>query len=441
MAEHQLTNNAQIGGSISGLLQALQLKRMGASVLILEQDPSHTRGTSHDSGVTIGPSVIAMLRKYDATAGTPSVIPAEFLSVALRQHPRVFSTAWRHNTSNWGCLYSVLRANVDGLVSHVVPVPPEKREGDGQAVYRPGRRVVGIEYDQAQGAVSVLHVDSGRGSRGHSKHRKATEAAEMEVERVSAEMVIAADGVHSTIRRLMGIPTHWKYAGYIAWRGTVSEDRLSPETVRYFSDRLTFSLLGGTYLITYIIPSQHGSVDPGTRRLNWVWYYPAAEGSAEMNAIFTDLNGALQPHTVPPHLLNPAVWSAHRRRYIPEQTTAAVAELVIETSQPYVTKVGESDAHPSTFFDNRLVLVGDAFSGFRSHMGLASEQAARHCFQMERVWRGEMTQAARDREAILYARRLLLLNRLVGFLGMEWWWAEIRTVLAYLWLMMICRFM
>ncbi|KAL4746463.1 hypothetical protein BDW72DRAFT_210411 [Aspergillus terricola var. indicus] len=418
-----------IGGSIAGLLQALQLKRTGASVVILEQDPSHTRSMSHESGVSIGPSVIAMLKKYDVT-GIPAAIPAGFLSVAWRQRLRVFKTAWRHDMSNWGCLYSILRANVDGLVSEVVPVQPAPRAGDGLAVYRPGRRVVGVEYNQAEGVVSVMHVDAGKG---RGSKQEATNI--VEVEKVSAELVIAADGVHSTIRQCLGIPTYWKYAGYVAWRGTVAEDQLSLETVRYFSDRLTFSLLGGTYFITYIIPSPQGSLEPGKRRVNWAWYCTAADGSASLEAIFTDINGVLHAHTVPGHLLNPDVWLAQRRRYIPDKTTAPLAELVTQTSRPFVTKVGESDPHTLTFFDGRLLLVGDAFSGFRPHLGLASEQAARHCMQMEKVWRGEMSHESRDREARLYARRLLLLNRLMGFLGLGWRWAVLRTVLAYAWLM------
>ena len=49
------------------------------------------------------------------------------------------------------------------------------------------------------------------------------------------------------------------------------------------------------------------------------------------------------------------------------------------------------------------MLVGDAFTAFRSHMGMASEQAARYCWQIDRVWREEITQKQRDLEATVYA--------------------------------------
>lgn len=419
---------SQIGGSISGLLQALQLKRAGTDVLILEQDPSPTRA-SHESGVSIGPSVLALLKKYDAT-GTPPAIPAGFLSVAWQTRPRVLNTAWHHDMSNWGSLYLILRANVDGFASDVVPYPPLGRKGDGTAEYKAGRRVVGVEFDRGDGAMNVLHVEveASRGSR-----------QGMEVKRERAEMVIAADGVHSTIRRFLQVPTTWTYAGYIAWRGTVREDQLSPETLRYFSDRLNFTLLAGSYFITYIIPSETGSVEPGRRLVNWVWYYPVPEGSVAMDTIFTDINGVLHNSTVPGDLLDPKVWSVQKRRYISDGTTPHLAEVVSQTRRPFVTKVGEVEASAASYFDGRLVLVGDAFATFRSHLGLASEQAARHCLQMDRVWSGEISQAARDREARLYAAKLLLLNRLMGFLGLGWWWSALKTGLAYACLLITCR--
>ncbi|KAE8327003.1 hypothetical protein BDV39DRAFT_205415 [Aspergillus sergii] len=56
-----------------------------------------------------------------------------------------------------------------------------------------------------------------------------------------------------------------------------------------------------------------------------------------------------------------------------------------------------SQTSAASYLDGRLVRVGDAFATFRSHLGLASEQAARHCLQMDRAWSGEISQAARDR--------------------------------------------
>ncbi|KAM5466586.1 hypothetical protein McanCB56680_007263 [Microsporum canis] len=404
-----------VGGSVAGLLQGLQLKRSGSNVIVLEQDPSKDRH-SHESGVSIGRTVVHLLDKYDAT-GRPAAIPAKFLSAAWHKRLRVVNTHWAHSMSNWGCLYLILRANFDGLKSETVPNPPEPRKGDGKVEYWPGKRAVGLKYDRDAGKVHLQYVDVTTGE-------EAT---------VSADTIIAADGVHSTIRKILQVPTRKEYAGYIGWRGTVPERLLSEQTIEYFSNRLNFTVLSGTYFISYFIPTESGHVEPGKRLINWVWYYVVPDGSPEMDTIFTDIHGKVHPNTVPQGLVNPGVWASQVARYLP-QMTAPLAEVISKTPNPFVTKVGEAQCFSPSFYDGRVVLVGDAFTGFRSHLGMASEQAARHAVQMDKVWRGEMTMEQRDREAILYAKRFILLNRMVGWTGLGWVFALLTAVASYVWL-------
>ncbi|KAI2619301.1 FAD binding domain-containing protein [Hypoxylon sp. NC1633] len=405
-----------VGGSVAGLLQGLQLKRQGSYVIVLEQDKSEYRA-SHGSGVSIGKTVVSILDKYDAT-GRPVAIPAAYMSAAWRRRRRVANMTWQHNMSNWSTLYLILRANFDGLKSACVPNPPAPKPTDGMVEYRSGKRVNGVSYDRDKGMVTVQYVDVTTG----------------EVGNVSAEMVIAADGVHSAVRQLLQTPTRREYSGYIGWRGTVPERLLSQDTIDYFSNRLNFSLLGGHYFISYYIPTEGGHTEPGKRLVNWVWYYVVPDGSADMKAIFTDVNGKTHPSTVPQGLVNPDVWNAQLARWQPSMT-APLAELVSSTSKPFVTKVIEAQTTTASFYDDHLVLVGDAFTGFRSHLGWASEQAARHAVSLDKVWRGEITMKQRDKEAVLYAQRFILLNRMMGFVGLGWMPSFIRSALAYAWVM------
>lgn len=401
------------------MLQGLQLKRNGADVVVLEQDPSEDRH-SHESGVQIGPSVVGLLEKYDAT-GRPSAIPARFLSVAWRKFLRVLNHPAPRHMSNWGCLYLILRANFDGMTSETVPSPPPPGKGDGKVEYRPGKRVVGVSYDQNQGLVHVQFVDVRTGEQGS----------------ISAETVIGADGVHSTVRRLLGVPARKQYSGYIGWRGTVPERLISQETVEYFSNRLNFSLMRGTYSISYIIPTETGRVKPGERLINWVWYFKVPENSPEMANFFTDVNGREHSSTLPQGLIRPDLWAQQKKLYLPLMTKH-LAEIVDKTPLPFLSKVTDLNGtdSPSSFFDGRLVLVGDAYTAFRSHLGMASEQAARHCWQMDRVWRGEITQEERDREAAYYAKQFILLNRIIGLTGMELFFQLTQTVTGYFWLLL-----
>lgn len=202
-------------------------------MIILEQDPSKERH-SHESGIQIGPSVTALLDKYDRT-GRPRSIPVNIMSFNWRQLSRVYEMPSRHNMSNWGCLFNVLRANFDGMPSAAVPNPPGPTvgAGDGKAEYRSGKRVTALVDDPEKARVHVRYVDVTTGEEGS----------------LGADLVIAADGVHSTVRALLGAKTRKEYAGYVAWRGVVPEKLLSRETVEALSDRLNFFLLGKTYLV------------------------------------------------------------------------------------------------------------------------------------------------------------------------------------------------
>ncbi|KAI4256354.1 MAG: hypothetical protein LQ352_002119 [Teloschistes flavicans] len=322
--------------------------------------------------------------------------------------------------SNWGCLYLILRANFDGMESETIPEPPPQK-GDGNVEYRPGKRVFGVSYDKDKGRITVQYVDVVTGEKNS----------------VGAAMVIAADGVHSSVRKVLQVPTRNDYAGYIGWRGTVLEHLLCQETIEYFSNRLNFTLLKGIYFIrselskcppytaskltrrlgSYFIPNETGHMEQGQRRLNWVWYLVVPDGSPEMAAIFTDINGRLHPNTVPQGLIDPKLWIDQVAR-CESQMIAFLAEVVIKSLYPFVTKVGDAQAWQASFFDNRLVLIGGAFTAFRSHRGMASEQAARNCWQLDRFWRGEITQQQRDHEATMYAEQFVLINRLIGLGGL-----------------------
>jgi hypothetical protein len=157
-----------------------------------------------------------------------------------------------------------------------------------------------------------------------------------------------------------------------------------------------------------------------------------------MAAIFTDINGKLHSNTVPQGLVNPKVWGAQVARYLP-QMTAPLADVISNTPNPFITKVGEAQCRAASFYDGHLMLIGDAFTGYRSHLGMASEQAARHCLAVEKVMSGHLSPEQYHREAVFYADRFILLNRCIGLSGMGWLSSLVWTALSYAWLMVSYR--
>lgn len=62
------------------------------------------------------------------------------------------------------------------------------------------------------------------------------------------------------------------YAGYVAWRGMVPEASLSAATAKPLGEAITYYVYANSHLLAYPIPAVDGSVEPGERLINFVWY-------------------------------------------------------------------------------------------------------------------------------------------------------------------------
>ncbi len=218
----------QVGGSLAGLLHGLCLKRHGSNVVILEQDPSTVR-SSHQAGIAFGPAVEEILRKYDLT-GVQSCTPSLSTRIAYRKRQYFKEVKVVRHLTSWGLLYRILRANFDGLASEAVPSPPPAKDGDGKAEYRAGQRATSLQYENGAVTVGFVGEDGASGS-------------------LTADLVIGADGMHSSVRGLVHAQTAKEYSGYVAWRGTVCENDLPPETSQYFASRTCANVLKNTYIV------------------------------------------------------------------------------------------------------------------------------------------------------------------------------------------------
>lgn len=121
---------------------------------------------------------------------------------------------------SWDLLYFCLRVCFDGVRSGYCAVP-ERKEGEGEGEYVYGRKVVGVRDLGSEIEVEFEEKDSG-------------------LDKERAEMVIAADGPSSTVRRLLLPEVERKYVGYVAWRGTVKESQASELMKKTFVDHFTF---------------------------------------------------------------------------------------------------------------------------------------------------------------------------------------------------------
>src|SRR5690606_9117660 len=101
------------------------------------------------------------------------------------------SLDYEQYTTSWGRLYNVLRK----------AFPSER--------FLSGYNVVDVLQD-AQSATVVLENGT----------------------RMSADLVIGADGIRSTVRRAICPDAEPKYVGYVAWRGMIEERDATPELIQ-----------------------------------------------------------------------------------------------------------------------------------------------------------------------------------------------------------------
>lgn len=139
---------------------------------------------------------------------------------------------YEQQMTSWDLLYFVLRACFDDLESEYCEVP-KRVDGEGQGRYEVGRKVVGLRDLGGNGVEVECEVivqdESAKGDK-------------LKGERVKfqADLVIAADGPSSTVRKILCPEVERKYAGYVAWRGTVPENEASENLKKTFVERFTF---------------------------------------------------------------------------------------------------------------------------------------------------------------------------------------------------------
>lgn len=413
-------------------MHGIQLKRQGNDVIILEQDPNSER-RSQAAGIGFSDNLDEFLRTYDTT-GLRTCIVSPNTHISWRKYTKIYRLPVPRNLTSWGLLYRILRASFDGLATAACPDPPPHQPGDGRVEYRLGKRVTGLEYTGEH--VTVRYVDVSDASAGE--------------ESVVADLVLGADGIQSTVRKLVQAPMTKEYSGYVVWRAVVPEKAISRETSEFFADGLCFEMLKGSYMVwyvcpepyvmalerttdqpSYIIPTDEGCFEPGERLINWLWYYNVDEGSPEMTQIFTDIHGTYHRNTVAVRLVRPDVWAHHRDTAVPTMGTP-FAELVQKTESPFVSKVNDAECpQTSTWCGGRVVLVGDAFNAVRPHMGLATDHAAWQCLSLGRTWQGSMGEDEYHRDLLFKSRYLWLISRVIGVYGQGSWFAFFRSAFSF----------
>jgi 2-polyprenyl-6-methoxyphenol hydroxylase-like FAD-dependent oxidoreductase len=317
-----------IGGSIGGLFAGHFLRQIGWDAVIFER----SAGDLADRGAGLG--ITAELFEAMRRVGLKISRSLAFhvhSSIWLDQDGKIgCETARAWHSSAWAIVYRPLRA----------AFPSEH--------YRTGTTLERVE--QEGNTVTAVFAD-GRRERG--------------------DLLIAADGVYSTVRRQFLPGVEPRAAGYVAWRGLVDEKDLPEGAVQLLFDRSTLTLPEGELVISLPVPGADNDMRPGHRRYYFIWYRPA--DAARRDALFTDASGRSHGLTIPPPLIRPefvAEMKDAARQHLPP----ILGEIVARAPQPLLQSITDMEAPQLVF--GRVALLGDSAFVARPHVAAGATKAA-----------------------------------------------------------------
>ncbi|KAK3312542.1 monooxygenase [Apodospora peruviana] len=379
---------AIVGGSLGGLATGIALKALGHDTTILERNPEpllHDQG----AGIVAGGDSLEFFERYNRCK-RPIAVSSKRRQYLDGKGNVVHTVDMVQNMSSWDLTYHIMRANYDGLASLYCDVPPVD-PAHGSAAHYHNRTVMAVE-----------ELTDKNGTSGVLVYWKSTSDPSTTGSLV-ADLLVGADGPSSTIRSLFVPNMHRTYAGYCALRGTVPEHEASPAARETFSERFTFYHGPGVQILAYLIPGVNGTVEPGQRLINFVYYTNFPEGSTELDEILTDRNGQRRRITVPPGMTDPKAWETQRaiaRERLPPQ----FAEIVCKAKKPFVQAVTDVISPEHEFLGGKVVLIGDAIAGFRPHTVASTSQAAFDAMIYADYISGKIDRKEWKRETMGYAR-------------------------------------
>lgn len=312
-----------VGGSIAGVSCAHTLILAGWDVVVLEKSIAPPTKSSTGAGLGLDP----LSRKLiDSWLQHPDSLHKSTLSLAIDQNEATDNDSengkkikWRlardeslnFRAAYWSDFHSIL---YDALPTHI---------------FYWGHLFISF-HTISVGAAASVKV-------------KAKVLQTNEVVEIVADLLVAADGCLSSIRRSFLPNLKLRYSGYCAWRGVFDfSENEDSETItgirKAYPDLgkcLYFDLGSKTHSVFYELFN---------KRFNWIWYVnqpePETKGNSVTMKVSNDMIQKMQQNAED-------VW-------IPE-----LARVMKETKEPFLNVIYDCDPLHQIYWDN-VVLIGDA---------------------------------------------------------------------------------
>lgn len=316
-----------IGGSIAGLCAGIALTCKGYEVDIYERSAASME--SRGAGLIVQPDMMNYILEHHITTRELFGVPAFQGQVIDRTGRAVLKYPIEGSFTSWNHLWKHLKAHF----------PVERYHFSHPLAY------VAQRDDQA-----------------HATFADGTT--------VSSDLLLGADGYQSLVRQYLLPRSEPEYAGYIAYRGLLPEQQMTPEEVALLAGKISFFPYEHSRMLTYLIPGPDGELTPGNRLLNWVW--AVNKSPQELAELMTDKNGQPHKYSVPPAFLSSDSLSGLTQlasQHLPE----VFQQLIAKTEHPFIQAI--VDLAVPKMFDGRVAILGDAAFVVRPHTGSGTSKA------------------------------------------------------------------
>ena len=370
-----------IGGSMSGLFAALALSRRGWDVEVFERVEGELAGRG--AGIVAQPQLRAVFRAVGLDPDVEFGVEVRWRRMLDRAGQVIGQAECPQTLTSWDRLYRMLRDRF-----------PAGRYRRGMTLEHVEQRAGGVTAHFAGGATAT------------------------------AEVLIGADGLRSSVRQQFLPDLAPLYAGYVAWRALIAEDRIPAPIHRDLFEYMVFALPPGEQILGYPVAGANDDLRPGHRRYNLVWYRPAEE-QTELQDLLTDASGTMHEISIPPPLIRAELIEAMRgaaARLVPPQ----FQEIVRLAAQPFLQPIYDLEAPRIAF--GRVAILGDAAFVARPHVAAGVVKAAEDALALAQALDAcaDVEPALRlyEAERIGVGRRIIERARHLG----AYLQAELRTV-------------
>jgi 2,6-dihydroxypyridine 3-monooxygenase len=352
-----------IGGSLGGLTAALVLRDAGCDVRVFERSSSALQ--ARGAGIVVLDATLRYLTERGGYRPEDVCSVTDWIRFIDAEGSVLHERRYRNRFSSWNTLHRSLLHLFDS------------------DRYFLGSEIVSIDPADTPTASATLADGS----------------------RIQADLLVCADGISSTARAQLMPEITPKYAGYVAWRGTLPESSLSPPARKTLGDALTYQVLDHSHILVYPIPGHDGLHAARDRLINMVWYVNV-EAGAELDRLMTGRDGVRRALSLPPGAAT-ADAVAHLRQRASASLAQPIAELVTAVPEPFVQVV--CDIEVPRMVHGRLCLIGDAAFAVRPHAAAGTAKSAEDGWALAE----ELTAAGGDVPAALetWERRQLKLGQ------------------------------